>query len=133
MQTISCSIMLIECLIVLGYSIFYPYKGMDGKNPRGPLIMIFPGVSISRYILPGYKFAWLTSLFRGGRLKICFRYHFFHLQWIKLSRTRFQGVHELDNHFVQGLFVFKNFAILIPVWIKNGIAHYVQQCNFVIS
>ena len=58
---------------------------------------------------------------------------FFHLQWIELSMIRFQGIHKLNNHFVQGLFVFKKFVIPIPVWIKNGIANYIQQCNFVIS
>ena len=45
------------------------------KNPGGPLIMIFPGVSISRYTFPGGKVAQLP--FPGWDTENFFSYHFF--------------------------------------------------------
>ena len=54
--------------LVNGLFHFLSVQGYGCKNPGGPLIMIFPEVSISRHIFPGDKFAaWLT--FSGGRLK----------------------------------------------------------------
>ena len=41
----------------MGYSIFYPHRGMDVKIQGVPWLGFLPGVSISRYIFPGGKFA----------------------------------------------------------------------------
>ena len=43
----------------MGYSIFYSYRGMDVKIQGILWLWFFSGVSISRYIFPGGKFAQL--------------------------------------------------------------------------
>ena len=38
----------------------------------------------------------------------------------------FQGICKSNNHFFQGLLVFKNLLAHTPVWIKNGIAQWIR-------
>ena len=59
------------------------------RNPGNPLIMVFPEVSISRYIFPVGKFAQLPFL--GRETEICFQVSFFckGLNCLRLNSTEF--------------------------------------------
>ena len=104
----------------MGYFIFYPYIGMDVKIQGVTGLWFFPEFSILRYIFPGGKFAVFT-FFWGDRLKNFFSGIIFF--WgIELSKIKFQGIYESNNHSFQSILVFQNLGIYTPVWIKNGIA-----------
>ena len=88
----------------------------------------FPGVSVSRYIFPGGKFLWFAffqeienlcqvSVFSQGLVHPGFD-----------SR----GLMSQTIIFPMGAFVFKILVVHTHVWIKKlNIAHYIQQCNFI--
>ena len=104
----------------MGYSIFYPYRGMNVTIQGVPWLWLFPGVSILRYIVPGSKFSEFT-FFGVADSKNFSGITFF--QGIELSKIKFQGIYEPNNHSFQGVLVVKNLVVHTPVWIKNGIAH----------
>ena len=103
----------------MGYSIFYPYRGMDVTIQGVHWLWLFPGVSILRYIVPGSQFSEFT-FFGVADSKIFSGITFF--RGIELSKIKFQGIYEPNNHSFQSILVFQNLAIYTPVWIKNGIA-----------
>ena len=96
-------------------------QGYGCKNPGDCLIMFFPGVSFSRYIFPGGKFAQLP--FSGWENDNVFS-DIISFWGIKLTKIQFQGIYESDNHSFQDILVFKKLVVHTPVWIKNGIAQY---------
>ena len=75
-------------------------------------LWFFPGVSILRYIFPGGKFAEFT-FFRVADSKIFLGIIFF--RGIELSKIKFQGIYESNNHSFQGVLVFKNLVVHTPV------------------
>ena len=99
----------------MGSSIFYPYRGMNIKIQRVPLLWFFLGVFISRYIFPGDKFAEFTFFTYSGMADSkLFRYHFF--WWIKLSKIKFQ-IYKSNNDSFQGVLVFKN--LVTPLYMDK--------------
>ena len=76
--------------------------------------MIFPEVSISRYIFSGFVFAQLPFL--GWETEICFQVSFFFF-WFKLSKIKVRGIYESKNHLFQGMLVFKN--LVVHPWVDR--------------
>ena len=98
---------------------FLSVQGYGCKDPVGPLIMIFPGISISKYIFPGVKFAQLP--FSGWEAEDFFRYHFF--PRYKIDKDSIPGDLWVKQSFFPDVLIFENLVISTPVWIKNAIAH----------
>ena len=121
-----CSYIVIRITIVMYWAIpFLSVQGYGYKNPEGLLIRIFSrALSQGIYFFARVKFAqlpfleWETEIF-------FYMYHFF--RGIESSKIRLQEVHESNNHSLQGILIFKNLFIHTPVWIKNGVAHYVPM------
>ena len=112
--------------VSLYWAIPFLKGGMDIKN-QGSFDYIdydfFPGVSVSRYIFPGGKFLWFV--FFQEIENLC-----------QVSIFSQGSVHPgFDSRGLMsrggGAFVFKILVVHTHVWIKkSNIAHYIQQCNF---
>ena len=96
------------------------------RNLGDPLIMVFPEVSISRYIFPVGRFAQLPFFGKGDRnlfSSIIF------LQGIELPKIKFHRIFESNNHLFQGILVFGNLVVQSSVWIKNVITQCMGLMN----
>ena len=67
--------------------------------------------------------------FSGWQTQTFFQVSFF-FQGIELSKIKFQGIYESNNHSFQGVLVFKNLVVHTPVWIKNGIPQWLYDAFY---
>ena len=87
---------------------FLSVQGYGRNNQGVPWLWFFPKVSILRYIFPGDIFAEFT-FFGVADSKIFSGVIF--SRGIELSKTKFQGIYESNNHSFQGVLVFKNLVV----------------------